>query len=124
MCKASKYLSELDNLVNNINKDFELLSKKQSEYDSMLSDIYHKIENANFNACEGYYLTKQLQELLRKRRVVKDEFSRLNTLRQLLGNSLHRQINNSKQSIGKAKKKSQTWQQEWKYTYTLEEALH
>jgi signal recognition particle GTPase len=124
MCKASKYLSELDNLVNNINKDFELLSKKQSEYDSMLSDIYHKIENANFNACEGYYLTKQLQELLRKRRVVKDEFSRLNTLRQLLGNSLHKQINNSKQSIGKAKKKSQTWQQEWKYTYTLEEALH
>lgn len=125
MCKASKYLNELDNLVKSIDQDYELLSKKQSYYDSMVAEHYHKIENMNFNACEGYYLTKQLQEILRKRRIVKDELARLLTLKQTLNiRKVHNTINHSKQCINKAKKKSEKWQQDWKYTYTLEEVLH
>jgi hypothetical protein len=49
MCKASKYLTELETLTTRIHNDFELLSKKQSEIDKLLSEKYHQLENANFN---------------------------------------------------------------------------
>jgi hypothetical protein len=91
----------------------------------MLADHYHKIENMNFNACEGYYLTKQLQEILRKRRIVKDEMSRLFTLSQTLNTKkLNNSINTCKSQINKAKKKSHNYQHDWTYTYKLEEILN
>jgi hypothetical protein len=125
MCKASKHLEEIDNVIKSIKYDHKLLSEKVSKYDIAISDHYHKIETVNFNACEGYYLTKQLQELLRKRRIIKDEFSRLNALMQTLEVArMHNSINKSKQSITEAKKKSAEWQRDWKYTYSLEEVLH
>lgn len=125
MCKASKHLEELNTVINSIKNDHKLLSEKVSHYDTLLSDHYHRIETMNFNACEGYYLTKQLQEILRKRRIIKDEFSRVNTLMQTLEiTRMNTAINKSKQSIHKAKKKSAEWQQDWKYVYLLEEILH
>lgn len=125
MCKASQYLNELDSIVRNIDRDYSRLSKKQSEYDLLLSDQYHKIELANFNACEGFYLTKQLQEILRKRRVIKDEMLRLESLRQTINiGSVHNAINKSKKNIEKHKKAAIEWKKDWKHTYTLEELVH
>jgi hypothetical protein len=127
MCLASKYLNQLDNVVKGIESDHNKLFSKLSEYDSLISELYHKVEVSNFNACEGYYYSKQLQELLRKRRVIKDEISRLNTLKQTLNlkSALPKsKINNSKQCIDRAINKSCKWQQNWKYTYTLEEVLN
>jgi len=125
MCKATEYLKELDVLVNNINKEFNILSKKQSEYDTKLSEYYHQIENANFNACEGYKLTKQLQQLLRKRRIVKDELFRLNSLRQTLNIvAMNNSIIKSKKNIEKSKKHSDQYKKNWKYTYTFEEVVY
>jgi hypothetical protein len=90
----------------------------------MVAEHYHKIENMNFNACEGYYLTKQLQEMLRKRRIVKDELATLDTLRQTLDfKHMNNSINKSRQCINRSKKKASDWQQDWKYTYLLEEIL-
>lgn len=68
MCLASKYLNQLENVVKEMDCDYKKLSAKQSEYDNNMVELYHKIETTNFNACEGYYFTKQLQEILRKRR--------------------------------------------------------
>lgn len=125
MCKASKYVGELERLISSINADFNKLSQKQAEYDTKLSEYYHKIEQATFNACEGYYLTKELQELLRKRRVIKDEFFRLNTLKQTLQiGQLHASVSKTKNSIHSSKQKATKWQQDWKNTYSLEELLH
>jgi hypothetical protein len=125
MCKASKYLEEMSELLQRVKSDYDSLVQKLSYYDTLISEHYHKIEVMNFNACEGYYLSDQLQKLLRKRRIVKDEMSRLNTLKQTLDFSkMHNSINHSKQCINKAKKKTEKWQQDWKYTYTLEEVLH
>lgn len=127
MCLASKYLSKLETLVKEMDEDFKKLSAKQSEYDSLIVQHYHKIETTNFNACEGYYLTKQLQELLRKRRVVKHEMERIDSLKKVLGlrdNLTKDKINKSKHHIEKLSRRSAKYQQDWKYTYTLEEILH
>lgn len=125
MCKASEYLNQLDSIVRNIDREYSRVSKKQQEYDLMLSDHYHKIETANFNACEGYYLTKELQEILRKRRVIKDELARLNSLRDGIKiGGMHSQINKSKKNLEKHKKAASEWKKDWKYTYTYEELIH
>jgi hypothetical protein len=125
MCKASKYLDQLETLVKGIESDRKMLFEKLSKYDLMLSEHYHKVEVMNFNACEGYYLSNQLQEILRKRRIVKDEISRLTTLNQTLNlKTINNSLKKSKECITKAKKKSAEWQHDWKYTYSLEEVLH
>jgi hypothetical protein len=127
MCLASKYLNQLDNVIKDMNCDYKKLSVKLSEYDSLISEHYHKIETTNFNACEGYYLTKQLQEILRKRRVIKHEMERLNSMQMTLGiknNLTDEKLNNSKKRIKQLSNRSCKYQQDWKYTYTLEEILN
>ena len=52
-----------------------LLSKKLSEADKLVSDIYHQIEYENFNACDGYKLAKKMQIALRERRGIKNEMA-------------------------------------------------
>ena len=51
------------------------LSKKMSEADKNVSNVYHQIEYQNFNACEGYKLAKKMQIALRERRSVKNEMA-------------------------------------------------
>ena len=51
------------------------LSKKISQADKLISDIYHQIEYENFNACEGYKLAKKMQVALRARRGIKNEMA-------------------------------------------------
>ena len=48
-------------------------NEKLQYFDKKVSDIYHEIETTNFNAQIGWRLTKNLQEKLRMRRVVKNE---------------------------------------------------
>lgn len=127
MCLASKYLNQLENVAKGIEDDYKTLSMKQSEYDSRISEIYHKIEVSNFNACEGYYYSKQLQDLLRKRRIIKDEMNRLDSLKVNLSikSILSKEkITRSKKCINKHMNKSLKFKQNWKYMYTLEEILH
>jgi hypothetical protein len=127
MCLASKYLNQLNEVAKGIEDDYKKLSMKQSEYDISISELYHKIEASNFNACEGYYFSKQLQELLRKRRAIKNEIVRLNSLKDTLNlrNSLNnKNLNRSKQSLNKIIKNTTKYQCDWKYTYTLEEAMN
>lgn len=124
MCKASTHLSEMEKLISRINCDFDKLNKALSKYDKLISEHYHKIESANFNACEGFYLSKNLQELLRKRRIVKDEYLRLSSVQQSLNcKDLHKTVTKQKTNMVNARKKSKEWQQKWNYTYSVEELL-
>lgn len=58
------------------------LSIRMSEADKSVVDIYHYIEAANFNACQGYKLCKRLQKALIHRRTIKNEYTLLNRIRQ------------------------------------------
>jgi hypothetical protein len=125
MCKADDYLGQLESLTSRINSDYKKLCKKQSEYDKLLSDKYHQLENANFNACEGYYHAKQLQDILRARRMIKDEVCKLDILRDSLGkHSLTKIISSAKTRINGSKSASSQFIGNWQHTYDIEEILN
>ena len=57
------------------NSSVEELQKSESEYDRRQDILLHKIEKENFNACDGYKMAKELKELRRQRREVKDSIA-------------------------------------------------
>lgn len=122
MCKASKYINELESLTSRIQSDYDKLTKKLSDYDTILSSKYHQLENANFNACEGYYYAKDMQEVLRKRRVIKNELSKLQILHASLKNqNLHSTISKTKKSIHKSTSSGNKFIGKWQHDYNIEE---
>lgn len=124
MCIASKRLNELNKVLNGIKEDTMKLRQKVSEYDKSLSNLYHKIEMANFNAAEGYYLAKEMQILLQKRRIVKDEVHRMEYLFKCVSDgALHNKLKQTSNKIDKARKRSKEWKQGFKIdmdTFELE----
>jgi len=80
MCLASKYLTGMREAVTEIENGVKELTELQSFYDKELSEVYHRLETEKFNASEGYYFAKRLQEILQKRRVVKKELANLKSL--------------------------------------------
>lgn len=81
MCKANKYLEKLNELTGEFLKEKKKLEAMQSILDRKISIFYHDLESREkFNAAEGYYIAKELQMLLRKRRIVKQELFEINAL--------------------------------------------
>ena len=110
MCIDSKYVNELEVLLRNIANDIEILRLKQSEYDKKLSDHYHKVETAKFNAAEGYYLSKNLQKILQERRLIKDELYRLKRLHSTLGvTAVESNLTKAKTVVHEAKDRCKKW---------------
>lgn len=54
--------------------------------DTELCDIMHEIELTTFNACEGYYLAKEIQTIRKLRREWKEYEEQLDILKRFLGN--------------------------------------
>lgn len=80
MCKAIRYIKELEDLLERLAADYEILRNKESEIDKEINKKYHELEVKNFNAVEGYYIAKNLQLALQKRRILKAEMKRMNML--------------------------------------------
>lgn len=109
MCLASKYLDQIEVMLEQIQGDMEKLRCKQSEYDKKLTDHYHKIEIGKFNACEGYYLTKQLQEILQKRRLIKSELYRMDQMHKQLVKSMIDRFPVLKKTVENSKSRGKAW---------------
>jgi len=74
--KKAKEMQEL------ISDDYiSSLSKKLSEADKRVADVYHQVEYTKFNACDGYKLAKKMQDALRIRRGIKNEMSVMHYIR-------------------------------------------
>lgn len=111
MCMASKRLQELNCFLRNIEDDLKKLNRKQSEYDKKLSEHYHKIETAKFNAAEGYYLAKELQEILQKRRIIKNELRKMQLLHnQIRDNKIKEKVKRTKKKLKRMRKSSNKYQ--------------
>lgn len=69
--------SDLFKEVNILLKEIEYRNSNnnmfQSFFDNKVQEIYHNIETDNFNAYEGYKNSKKLQEVLRLRRIIKND---------------------------------------------------
>lgn len=55
-------------------------------------DLLHLAELGNFNAAEGYYITKQISNVRKKRRKYKDELEALSELRKVINNNSKLQV--------------------------------
>lgn len=73
MRKMNKLSEEIPKRVTMIKKELSLCQLEEN-------DIKHKIEICSFNASQGYYLCRDLQITLQKRRELKDELVALEVL--------------------------------------------
>lgn len=69
---------ELVYTLSEYSEEYDKCKAMLSKYDKELNKVYHDIEQINFNASEGYYLSKKVQELRSKRRVVKQKMYEIN----------------------------------------------
>jgi cell division protein ZapA (FtsZ GTPase activity inhibitor) len=107
MCIANQHLNQLTETHKMIRSDRDILSNRQSELDQLISAIYHEIEVANFNAAEGFYFCKKLQEALQERRIIKNELGNMNSLIQMLElNKLGNKLNSAKQRLNQHSQKN------------------
>lgn len=60
------------------------LNQRLQGFDRAISNIYHEIERIDLTPESGYHAALLLQDVLRKRRVIKDEIGGLNSLVSIL----------------------------------------
>ncbi|MGM9987611.1 MAG: hypothetical protein ACI35O_10330 [Bacillaceae bacterium] len=126
MCLANKFLTRFEELSNELEEEYQRLLKLRSEYDKKLSAHYHKVETAKFNAAEGFYLTKELQDITRQRRMIKTELFKMNNIRNTLKlESVIQSTNKARKSLTKIHKnvEENEWYKEWKDDYRVEDLL-
>lgn len=87
MCKAKYYSEQLISLINDVENEYKTLSEQQSKYDLIQEDLLHKIEFDVFDVFQGYNLCKQLQDIRKERRYIKNEVDAINSLRDILNNT-------------------------------------
>jgi hypothetical protein len=77
------------------------------------------------STCEGYYHAKELQEILRQRRVIKGELSRMNILYATLKQQgIMKSLNKTKTSIQNSKVSGSKFIGSWIDSYDINELLH
>lgn len=127
MCLASRHINSIEEILKGIEDDHAKLVKKLSEYDKTISNIYHDLETRKFNAAEGYYIAKDLQDIVQKRRLVKDELYRLRELHKSLeATCLNEKIPQIKKATKKAKNRAKNWCKNFNFTFSdiEEEVMH
>lgn len=77
MSLSDSYLQQLHTLHAGVSETYNRLNRMQSEMDRQISGVYHEIEKMEIDEVTGPAAVKLLQDVLRKRRVVKDELIRL-----------------------------------------------
>jgi len=83
MCKASEILKNLISSYQEVNAEYNSLSKELSRCDLIEQDLLHLIENSNFNAAEGYFYAKKIKDTRIERRRIKLE---LTTIQKVVSN--------------------------------------
>lgn len=80
MCKAQILSKTILNAYQESQNYIDGLYQRLSELDKTQQDLLHFIENDNFNACEGYFYAKQIQEVRQERRQIKYEIETMKIL--------------------------------------------
>lgn len=80
MCKSLELTETILNTFVQIEKEFKNLKDEIESTNDETQDILHDIELSNFNAAEGYFMAKKIQDVRRRRRQAKDEMEKLNMI--------------------------------------------
>lgn len=86
--QPTKLFEDADALIALYNSRAQIVSEQMSLADKELSDVYHYIEFGHFNAAQGYNACRLLQDTLKRRRVVKNEFEALQRLAPVINGPL------------------------------------
>lgn len=89
MCLATKLL---ETQIKQLELENRNLLSQFSGVDKQLSEFYHKVEVMKFNAVEGFFLAKELQVILHKRRNLKFQQCQISSLINLHSRSLDKLI--------------------------------
>lgn len=84
MNRLTSYINDLVVLKSEAESYHKELKVKLSEIDKLVSSKYHEIELATFNVVKGYKMLKELQTILRQRRVLKNEIVKTERLMQFV----------------------------------------
>lgn len=85
MCNVSAIISQLKELNEKVDKEYNDFKNEVSSIDSVLSDLLHVIEAfPSLDVVSGYYLAKKIRDLRKRRREIKNEFEAIQSLRLLL----------------------------------------
>jgi hypothetical protein len=99
MCKAKQYSEQLLNIYKSIEEDINTYDIELRKTEGYLQDIMHIIENENFNASEGYKLSKMIKDARIERRDLKNEIETLNILKKTYIQMSKKQLNKTSESI-------------------------
>lgn len=97
MKTVNDVVQSLADSLSEMQEQFDTLSRIQSACDRQVASIYHEIETATFNACDGYKYAKKLQEALKQRRTVKNQ---VHAMKRLVDTVHPRELLHTVQSFG------------------------
>lgn len=76
-----EFLIQMKNFFENIDDLKKTLEEQIKEREYARNDLLHELELANLNAVEMSKVAKELKEILKERRVFKDELAKVMTLK-------------------------------------------
>lgn len=118
MCLASRHLKLMEEVVNGYKSDMKKMSDMISNIDIQVNTLYHEIEVERYSTVAGFKKLKKLQEALRKRRVIKNEFAEMNQLNQFMQiNEISTKIEKANKGSEKLKNKNITYTDGWELNF-------
>lgn len=90
MTLSDAFFDQLRSLHKNVSETYEHLNRLQSELDREVSAVHHDIERDSFDLFGGHTHAKRLQDILRKRRVIKGEFIRIQPIYNMLAQNFEK----------------------------------
>jgi len=118
--KSDLLYEQLRNLYYDVTSFYDELNRYQSHYDKQISEIYHELERIELNHVNAYDYALKLQDVLRKRRVVKDELARLHPVR----NYINATFSELQKQIDRAVSKSNEIRKSLNVTLSISEVLN
>lgn len=116
MCK---YHTKFNELLAELNGERTKLVAELSKLDKYVSSLYHELEKVELAEEFAFSFTSHLHDVLKKRRVVKDELARLDAV-------LHPVMaveNEVKELVVRRKNVSKRWKREFKMQLSIEEII-
>ena len=88
--ELQNHIASSQSIINNMGQKMDLLSDEWSKIDKAINDVEHYIEFYSFNAFQGYAICKLLQDLRKRRRIIKMQQELVHQLKPfLLNNRIH-----------------------------------
>lgn len=117
MCKIDEQIGDLENIIQDIDKEADRIGRVVAYYDNEINKLYHELEVRIFNTSQGNNISRRLQYLLKQRRLAKNDFDKYNSLKSTINlNSLNSKMHRVSKNIDSLKRKHKKYSGRWNMT--------